>query len=964
MSDGTDDNQANGTLQFELERQDFIAKLTAADESFTKIFETDSDKLVITEDLRMVETDSGEFVLLCDALENGRKKSFKVREKLKALQEASKKIRDKLDKREFTVAIVGLENSGKSSLGNALIDLMALPEYRERCTYTTTEIRASKTNVSSAEVYFYTYEEFNAIFRQMLGVVGYPTAANADFMTMGVQAFNGHWQNVKINNPTLYDAHDKNVAEDIRMILQKKNTIQPLLVQDKQTFDEHFLIDSNIVNDFKKFITGITKVEKTVNDVEAITRDAHPYAVKKVIIRSAQLGNMKDIILYDVPGFNSPTEMHQAQTKKMLLEADAILFVTNVIENPNLSQMQLGILRSDQNKDTYGIALKEKSFVFGNKIDCANDKGVADSNLETLQREAVEKGITRPGCIVGGSARAYLEDIGLIKIPPPNPNAPNKNAQTTKSSKEVLDNWRLTYGVKELRDKIQEYYDRNRFKVLKASAEKILNDTRLILQALLKEYDRSDTKLDETTKLAVEIVMEKQGCLPKFIKAAHSLTMEHTAKIFSERPFTNALRDELNNIYPLSETEDIKRIITEVEHKPNMNLGGIYQTIRIDERVREKIGVLFLRNIVTSAAKFTDEKQQELRDKLTDKFLEIMGSEKNTAYETALKKSVNELFDHMLIKGCAECNFHSLVERFVMTLIDVLITQPFASAERFRYVKGALRELVSLSVYYNMPSDEANQNTLQFENLINNGDVFFARILAHENLPVNETTTDNNETFLRNFFMNNVQRINRGDYPLDIETLPLVRWAGFIRIDDRPNIVNDLKKQFDNAYWEKYPADQKLYRIEQAFNVYEQRNANRPPDTLPIVTSEHVKKTSTLLTFLDVIKKQAESKRMDSKEDMINLLDDDIKILRDITEKSVLNAIGLERAFNSVVIKNVSLICTQIEDSENNQICQNWIRDNVEKLVPTRFSDIITKSQLREKSRAIVASIKKLLIHW
>ena len=296
MSNGTDDNQANGTSQFELERQNFIAKLTAADESFTKIFETDSNKLVIGESLCMFKTDSGEFVL-CEALENGRKKTFKVREKLKALQEASRKIRDKLDKREFTVAIVGLENSGKSSLGNALIDLMALPEYRERCTYTTTEIRASETNVSSAEVYFYTYEEFNETFRQMLGVVEYPNANNADFNTMGVQAFNGHWQNVKNNNPVLYDAYDKNVAEDIRMILQKKNTIQPLLVQGKKTFDEHFLIDSNIVNDFKIFITGITKVEKTANDVTVITRDAHPYAVKKVIIRSAQLGNMKDIIL-------------------------------------------------------------------------------------------------------------------------------------------------------------------------------------------------------------------------------------------------------------------------------------------------------------------------------------------------------------------------------------------------------------------------------------------------------------------------------------------------------------------------------------------------------------------------------------------------------------------------------------------------------------------------------------------
>ncbi len=75
-----------------------------------------------------------------------------------------------------------------------------------------------------------------------------------------------------------------------------------------------------------------------------------------------------------------------------------------------------------------------------------------------------------------------------------------------------------------------------------------------------------------------------------------------------------------------------------------------------------------------------------------------MGVEATTTYKTELNDSVNKLFDEMLVKGGAECNFNSLVERFVMTLIQTLITQPFATDERVNKVKEALDELVSLSV--------------------------------------------------------------------------------------------------------------------------------------------------------------------------------------------------------------------------------------------------------------------------
>ena len=113
---------------------------------------------------------------------------------------------------------------------------------------------------------------------------------------------------------------------------------------------------------------------------------------------------------------------------------------------------------------------------------------------------------------------------------------------------------------------------------------------------------------------------------------------------------------------------------------------------------------------MTATTKFTSERQSELRQALVDSFLQIMGIESTTNYRAELNDSVNKLFDEMLVKGGAECNFNSLVERFVMTLIQTLITHPFAAEERVNKVKEALEELVSLSVYYNMSTDKEEKN--------------------------------------------------------------------------------------------------------------------------------------------------------------------------------------------------------------------------------------------------------------
>ena len=345
-----------------------------------------------------------------------------------------------------------------------------------------------------------------------------------------------------------------------------------------------------------------------------------------------------------------------------------------------------------------------------------------------------------------------------------------------------------------------------------------------------------------------------------------------------------------------------------------------------------------------------------------------MGMEPTTTHKSALNDSVNELFDSMLIKGGAECNFNSLIERFTLTLIETLIKNPFASPARCLKVKEALDELVSFSVYYNMPTNNDEKNRLQLENLINGGDKFFARILAHEDLDAKiEAFAGDNEIFLRNIFEENRSLICDGAR-LNIDDLPFEEWAQLltrasVNLDNEKNIreidtleykLKDLLYSYDYK-WNGLSSDEKRNSLDKLMRDHaEQFSAqNQPPST------------NFLLGQLDEIQRHASSsKSMNGKDDMIATLNEDIEILRDITSKAVINAIGLERAFNSIIIKNVDLIRNHLQKPEGHALYRAWIRTNAVKLMPSHFGTIVEQGAIRESRRTIVNAIKNLFDKW
>ena len=884
-------------------RQSFIERLTKQEDCFSQLFTQDKNGMII---------------------------GFAEREKLQCLRERNNLILAKLRNKEFTVAVVGLEKAGKSTLGNALINSEILPEYTERCTYTTTELRAGERN--EAEITFYSDEEFDKIFQEMLSSVGYD--AGADFRTLSPETFLRYWEAVSEDpeKRNLYERHNGKTDEDIITILKGSRTISALLGRPVK----NLIWDNEQDNsEFQLYITGLT-----YNADGSAIRSAHPYAVKKVIIRSRELGSMNNIVLYDVPGFDSTTEIHRKQTESMLREADAIILVTNVGDRPNINSPQLDMLRKVRDQD--GIKLRDKTFIFGNKIDMAGSSARARDNASTLRNEAERYQIALVSRVISGSAKAYLENLGIL--------SEDEKRRGKVNAKERLEEWGISDGMQELHSQIQDYYENDRFEVLKKRAENTISETIELLRELLAKYSPEVLNSVDT---GGKFLLLLKGKAAEFDKEANDISNNYRDQIASTKPFSNQLINGIENIFPMSDS--FSDIFNDIKRSELTDTDGVIQLTSINSELRKKIHMFFMENLVRKAAEIVSNKQQEIRSELVKKFLSVMGMRTGSDYEAELTQSVSQLFDELLVKNGEECRFNVLVERFSSGLIETIIRTPFAEHERLDKVSKTLPELFSLAMYYSMSDSESidvydsQQKRMKF----------FAAILAHENSGEEDKKINNaNILAVKNalieFFKNNSDEFLMGTSLGSIEKLPFQAWAlqlvkaGLI-FDVMPkDLARQLEDKIYKSGWKRLSKEER----ESSMNdiILEYINAKQEHEKNPEISE-----------FLKSLHVKASSLKAKNEDEMLRILDEDIAILRDFTVKAVINAIGLERAFISIIVKNINFIRNGIMHGGEESKFDAWINQNVRKVMDNEFAAIDRDNMNSQTRKSIVASIQQVL---
>ena len=885
-----------------MNKEELINKLQTTEEVLKKILTEDKNAIVI---------------------------SFEDQDRLQSLQNRNENILHKLKTDEFSVAIVGLEKAGKSTVGNALIKMAILPEYTERCTYTTTEIRSGDRD--EAIISFYKHEQFNKNFQDMMNILEFP--GESDFFHANLDEFKNFLETIK-NDP-----NKQNVLNDVVTMLEGRNQIRQLLNKPNEIFDLSSDSESERQK-MKRYITGF----EGYNEDKTAKRDnygAYPYAVERVVIHSTKLNEMSHIVLYDVPGFDSPTELHKKQTELMLSKADAIILVTNIAANPRLTGTQLEMLKKIHDDD--GIRLIEKAFIFGNRLDQAGNENRAEGNIASLRRDAKDNQITVNDRVICGSAKAFLEKNKIF--------SEDDIVRGLTNADKTLDNWSTDYtandyGIAEIKKKLKFYHDRERLQILQKRVDATIEAIKNILTEILNKYkiDGSD-RINNSDKLFGQVLRKIQR---PFVREMNIISGEHQRKINSEKPFSQWLNDNIEKIYPYIDEND--SLIFDVENEGSIDTSGIYPVTGVDVKIREKMNKQFMKNLVEYSASITLQMQSEIRNQLVEKFLEIIGVDQNSKYHSELKELVNKLFDEFLIENGAKCYFNPLVERFSMGLIETLILMPFASEERFDKVEKNLPEFLSLAVYYTLESNSEGAPSISDDP--NERLKFFSKIFVHDEIQNSEDESRSTE-LLKKFFDEEL-KISIDDSIINDWTKKYL--IKFDLSEGLPqNLIEILLQNSQTPKWSASNDKMRIEWIEKTIRSYcnspksleFQKNISGSRNDQRINLTQKIKELHNLSKNVDPIKNRT---------DIIRILNEDILILRDITKNAIIKATGLETAFNAVITKNINLISSNLK-AEENDLLDAWVSENLPKIKESEYTAIERQNLNLQVRRSIINSI-------
>lgn len=571
----------------------------------------------------------------------------------------NQKLLHKLETNEFEIAIVGLEKAGKSTFANSLIENSVLPSAPERCTFTATRL---SHGADKATIEFYNETEFNEIFQQLLAEIKYPDAEKASFRSLSLANFDAYFAKLEETEKELYKNHVGKTDEEIRDILKNRDKLN--LTGKSQNFSGDDLNKEN----FQAYIKGENKGADT----------SKPRSVKRIEIQSSKLQKLETAVIYDVPGFDSPTKIHIRQTEERLKEADAIILVTNVGRNPSIQGTSLSVI--NKNTDADGIPLRDKLFVFGNQLDTANSETEAAGNKEILANDVEKYKIGKRDKVFVGSALKYLIEKNIIDLP-----------YTPKF--EVLD------GVEAIRAALIRYYETERFEILKRK----IDTNKSLLKAIFEEI-QSGLEVDfdinfaenEKSRITREAYKQIEQDLEEGLK---NLKSELKDEIWEERYFSIKFREDVSNFNCFNEIDEA--VIQTTKKEVDDSVTNDMPIQKINQAIRTKLHGQFLNDFSKLIRMMTDEKSKEIEVRILRTFTSsVLGGESSLLFdevEESSRKLINKLTADIAHN---EGRFTYLIERFSRDVFDILVSNPLFSQDRSNKFKEAEKEFRYLDNYY------------------------------------------------------------------------------------------------------------------------------------------------------------------------------------------------------------------------------------------------------------------------
>jgi GTPase Era involved in 16S rRNA processing len=330
---------------------------------------------------------------------------------------------ERLRKREFRIAVVGLEKAGKSTFINAWLECDLLPAKGGRCTFTTTQIYSVKSESEQRlEVQTRSEEQFIHLLKEL--------------ETVGAK-------------------------EDLNTIRENEITL-------KQVRKE-----GNLVIPFTRLEDIREQLKKYVAD------EKYAHAVLEARLYTNKLAQAEGIVFYDVPGSDSGLAKHVDEAQQMLSDCDAVIVIQRF---RSIREAELEIIKFTEQGDK-NVTIADKLFVFLSHIDSLGSPEALKTHITEASQDWLKRANLPVNRIVSGSAGAYLILNNLAEEHTQLEIGQASNIQDKlKTLTGIIDDEMLktqATGIPEIKEKIFNYINTERVAILKkrceASIDKIVS---------------------------------------------------------------------------------------------------------------------------------------------------------------------------------------------------------------------------------------------------------------------------------------------------------------------------------------------------------------------------------------------------------------------------------------------------------------------------------------------------------
>ncbi|MBE9233371.1 dynamin family protein [Cuspidothrix issatschenkoi LEGE 03284] len=366
------------------------------------------------------------------------------------LQEAQPARRqlERLKKREFRIAVVGLEKAGKSTFVNAWLECDLLPAKGGRCTFTTTQI--------------YSVEHES---EQRLEV---QAKTEAEFINL------------------LKELEKTKAQEDINTIHTNEITLQQVRQEGNRTFPFTRLED--IREPLKKYVAD----------------EKYAHAVLEARLYTNKLAQAEGIVFYDVPGLDSGLAKHVDEAQEMLSDCDAVILVQRFT---SLREKELEIIKFTEQGDK-NVSVADKLFVFLSRIDSLATSEAMKTHIQEASEDWLKRANLPSQRIVSGSAGAYLLLNNIAseqtKLEIGNPVKIQSHLQELTGIDDVEILKTEVTGIPVIKEKIFHYINTERVAILKKRCEASLNTIISTSEEIYRLVSKNHPENPEDAKLFAE----------------------------------------------------------------------------------------------------------------------------------------------------------------------------------------------------------------------------------------------------------------------------------------------------------------------------------------------------------------------------------------------------------------------------------------------------------------------------